>query len=169
MAIRRSYIFPAVVLSLLLTLLVGCGGSGCHENRSSIPQAVLYASNYPDKKIAIDSISVYGVGQSQGSLLLDCARGVSSFKLPFRNDADTTQFVIRYEMKALASSQYNDTLTFIYRRHPYFISGDCGVVFNYYIDALHYTHNVLDSAVVVAKEVNNVEQETVRIYYYVAN
>lgn len=167
MAIRKAYIFIVVVVALSM-LLSGCESSGCHENRSSIPQATLYASNNLTQKIAVDSISVYGIGQWQDSLLLDCAHNISSFKLPFRNDIDTTRYVIRFDMKALASPQYNDTLTFVYRRHPYFISGDCGVVFNYYIDNMHYTRNLLDSVALVAQEVNNIEQETIRLYYNVA-
>lgn len=157
---------PLVVA--IAMLLSGCGSSGCLENRTSIPQAVFYAYNHPSQKVSVDSISVYGVGQWNDSLLLDCAKKVTTLDLPFRNNADTTQYVIRYDARALASAQYSDTLTFIYRRHPYFISGDCGVVFNYYIDAVDYTRNVLDSVALVNKEVNNKEQETLRIYYYVA-
>lgn len=168
MALRKVYTTIAAIATLLLLLLSGCGSSGCHENRSSIPQAVLYASNNPAQKIAIDSITLYGVGQWQDSVLLDCARKVSSFKMPLRIDADTTQYVIHYDMRALSSLRYNDTLTFVYRRYPFFISGDCGVVFKYYIDAMYHTANVLDSAVLVNKEVNNEEQETIRLYYYVA-
>ena len=160
-----------VILSLLATLvsMVGCGSSGCYENRSSIPTARLYAYNNPTQTITADSLSLYGIGQPSGELLLDCARRVSAMTMPLRNDADTTQFVIRYDAKAFSLSRYNDTLTWIYRRYPYFISGDCGVVFNYAIDTLYYTRNMLDSVAVMVDEVTNQDQETIRLYYYVAN
>lgn len=168
MEIKRGYILVGIIATLFVALLAGCGDTGCHENRSSIAQAAFYASNLPDQKITVDSITVYGVGQEQGALLVDCGRKVSSFALPFRIDADTTQFVIHYDAKHLSSPSYNDTLTCVYRRYPYFISGDCGVVFNYSIDTIYYTRNILASAALVAKEVTNVEQENIRIYYYVA-
>lgn len=167
MAVKKGYI-AVLLMAIFAVMLSSCDSTGCHENRSSIPQAALYAYNAPTSPVSADSISVYGVGQWKDSLLLDCAMGVSTFKIPFRNDADTTQYVIHYDAKSVASDRYNDTLTFIYRRHPYFISGDCGVVYNYYIDTFRYTTNMLDSAALMTKEVNNEEQETIRLYYYVA-
>lgn len=167
MALKRLYI--AITLVSILLLLASCGSNGCYENRSSIPMAKFYAYNYPTKTVSIDSISIYGIGQRNDSLLLDCARRVSSLQLPLRNDADTTQYVIRYETKSIPSSSlYNDTLTWIYTRYPYFISGDCGVVFNYAIDTVLYTRNMLDSVAVMVDEVTNQDQETIRLYYYVA-
>lgn len=164
---NRIYVFVAFVA--LLLLCVGCDTGGCHENRSSIASAGLYAYNSPTKAITIDSISLYGIGQHSDSLLLDCARRVSTMNMPFRNDADTTQYVIQYDMKALANTtRYNDTLTWVYKRYPYFVSGDCGVVFNYAIDTVHCTYNMIDSIAVVVDEVTNHSQETIRLYYYVA-
>lgn len=170
MALGRKlyYCFASVAWSIVASLLLtACGSSGCYENRSSIPQAKFYAYNMPSQAVAIDSITVYGVGQPTDSLLLDAARNVSSMYLPFRNDADTTQYVIRYDL--LPSTAYNDTLTFVYRRYPYFISGDCGVVFNYTVDEFSYTRNMLDSAALVAPEVTNKEAETVQLFYYVVS
>ena len=165
MAIIRRYISLLVVA--VMTLVVGCD-NGCFENRTSIPKAALYASNMPDKTISVDSISVYGVGQKSGAMIVNCGKRVTSFSLPFRNDADTTEFVIRYDMKALAQSGVCDTLTFIYTRYPHFISADCGVTFNYQIDDFRYTTYMLDSAAVMVDEVTNIDEETLRLYYYVA-
>ena len=157
MAIKRRFIFLLVVA--LMTLVVGCD-NGCFENRTSIPKAALYASNMPDKTISVDSISVYGIGQKSGGMIVDCGKRVTSFSLPFRNDADTTQFVIRYDMNELAQYGVCDTLTFIYTRYPHFISADCGVTFNYQIDDFSYTTYMLDSAAVMVDVVTNVDEET---------
>lgn len=165
MAIKHRYISLLVVT--LLMLIVACD-NGCFENRTSIPKATLYASNVPNKTISIDSISVYGVGQKSGAMIVNCARRVTTFSLPFRNDADTTQYVIRYDMSALVQYGVCDTLTFIYTRYPHFISADCGVTFNYHIDDFRYTTHMLDSAALVVDEVTNVDEETLRLYYYVA-
>lgn len=157
-----------VLVALLLSFLASCGVSGCYENRTSIPKVALYAYNSPTQAVAIDSITVYGIGHPTDMLLLDCAKKVSSFAIPFRSDADTTSFVIHYDAKVVDSDVYNDTLTFVYNRYPYFISADCGVTYNYQILSFTHTHNMIDSAALVVGEVTNRDEETVRLYYYVA-
>ena len=165
MAINRKPILWLV--ATLIMLIAGCD-SGCFENRTSIPKATLYAYNIPDRAISIDSISVYGVGQQSGAMIVNCGKRISTFSLPFRNDADTTQYVIRYDKSALAQYGVCDTLTFIYTRYPHFITADCGVTFNYQIDDFRYTTYMLDSASLMVDEVTNIDEETLRLYYYVA-
>lgn len=165
MALNNRYIYLIVVFVAIL--IVGCG-NGCFENRTSIPKVAFYASNTPERAISIDSISVYGVGQKTGAMIVDCGKRVTSLSLPFRNDADTTQYVVQYDMKALAQYGIRDTLTFVYTRYPHFISADCGVTFNYRIDQFQYTTHMLDSAALMVEEVTNIDQETLRLYYYVA-
>ena len=164
--IKRYITIVAAVLVLLS--VASCGDEGCFENRTSLPKAGIYASNIAGQAIAVDSISLHGIGAQGDVELLKTSRGVSSLVMPFRNDADTTQFVIRYDMKALAQMNMSDTLTFVYTRYPYFISADCGVTFNYQIDDFRYTTYMLDSAALVVDEVTNVDEETLRLYYYVA-
>ena len=82
--------------------------------------------------------------------------------------ADATRYVVHYASQALDDIANNDTLTFAYSRFPYFISGDCGVVFNYTITSFGYTRHLLDSAVLVNPEVTNREAETIQLFYYVA-
>lgn len=165
MALNNRYIYLIVVFVAIL--IVGCG-NGCFENRTSIPKVAFYASNAPERAISIDSISVYGVGQKTGAMIVDCGKRVTSLSLPFRNDADTTQYVVQYDMKALAQYGICDTLTFVYTRYPHFISADCGVTFNYRIDQFQYTTHMLESAALMVEEVTNIDQETLRLYYYVA-
>ena len=158
----------AVVTLLVMLCMASCGDEGCYENRTSIPKAGFYASNIPGQAIAVDSISLYGIGAHGDVELLNTSRNVSSLVMPFRNDADTTQFVIRYDMNVLAQMNMRDTLTFVYTRYPYFISPQCGVTFNYKIEQLSCTHHLLDSATLVVDEVTNKDQETLRLYYYVS-
>lgn len=165
MALNNRYIYLIVVFVAIL--IVGCG-NGCFENRTSIPKVAFYASNAPERAISIDSISVYGVGQKTGAMIVDCGKRVTSLSLPFRNDADTTQYVVQYDMETLAQYGICDTLTFVYTRYPHFISADCGVAFNYRIDQFQYTTHMLDSAALMVEEVTNIDQETLRLYYYVA-
>ncbi len=159
-----QYILP---LLLLCMGLIGCGSNGCIENRSSIPLAQFYSYDEQQSSLSVDSISIYGVGQPTDSLLLDVGRAVSQVYLPLRFTQSTTQYVIRYDQKQLASPQYNDTLTFIYRAYPYFESIDCGAMYNYAIDTCLYTRNVLDSVAVTKDVITNDNSESVRIFYTV--
>ena len=165
MAINSRCLY--LLVAFVAILAVGCS-EGCFENRTSIPKAVFYAYNMPDRTISVDSISVYGVGQKSGAMIVNCGSRVTLLSLPFRNDADTTQYVLRYDMKTLAQYNICDTLTFVYTRYPHFISADCGVTFNYSIDHFQYTTHMLDSAALMLDEVTNIDEETLRLYYYVA-
>ncbi len=164
MKIFRKYIYGLLWLCGVVAL-TGCEGNGCIENRSSIPLAQFYSYDSQESALSIDSISIYGVGQSTDSLLLNMARSVSRVYLPLRFTQSSTQYVIRYEQFQFASPRYNDTLTFVYRAYPYFESIDCGAMYNYDIDTCLYTRNVLDSVSVIKKMITNDNTESVRIFY----
>ena len=80
---------------------------------------------------------------------------------------DSTQYVIHYEQQGLSSPRYNDTLTFVYRSYPYFVSIDCGAMYNFVIDTCRYTRNILDSVSVTVPEITNKNVESIRIFYTV--
>lgn len=148
-------------------LLGSCGSDGCVENRNSIPRAQFYAYNINEQALAIDSISIYGIGQPNDSMLLDSAVAVSQVYLPLRFTQDSTQYVIRYLQQSLASPRNNDTLTFVYRAYPYFASIDCGAMYNFSIETCRYTRHVLDSVAVIVHEITNDDVESVRLFYTV--
>ncbi len=161
----QKYLYVLLLLLFCGVGLSGCTGEGCIDNRSSVPLAKFYSYDEQETPLSIDSISIYGVGQATDSLLLDMGMKVSQVYLPLRFTRDTTQYVIRYEQRALSAPQYNDTLTFIYRPYPYFESIDCGAMYNYSIDTCQYTRNVLDSVAVTHPEITNKPDESVRIFY----
>lgn len=150
----------------LLSGIISCNDSGCMDNRSSIPLAQFYNEEKKSEQLQLDSVTIFGIGQKNDSLLLDSANSVTRINLPFRNSNDTTRFVIRYNIKANVNHQYDDTLTFIYRSYPYFASIECGSMFNYIIDKYEYTTHTLVSMEVVAPEINNQNNENIRLYYY---
>ncbi len=156
-------------LCAVVTGLTGCNGDGCIDNRSSIPMAQFYSYDAKETPLSIDSISIYGIGQSTDSVLLQATKGVTLVYLPLRFTQDSTQYVIHYEQRGLTSPRYNDTLTFVYKAYPYFESVDCGAMYNFAIDTCRYTRNVLDSVSVTVPVITNKNQETVRIFYTVQN
>ena len=75
--------------------------------------------------------------------------------------------MIDYVQQGLSSPRYNDTLTFVYRSYPYFVSIDCGAMYNFVIDTCRYTRNILDSVSVTVPEITNKNVESIRIFYTV--
>lgn len=165
--LRVTRVTRWVSLCIGALLLGSCGSDGCVENRNSIPRAQFYSYNNQALALAIDSISIYGIGQPNDSMLLDSAVAVSQVYLPLRFTQDSTQYVIRYLQQSLSSPRYNDTLTFVYQAYPYFASIDCGAMYNFNIDTCRYTRNVLDSVAVILREITNVDEESVRLFYTV--
>ena len=148
-------------------VLSNCGSNGCVDNRSSIPLAQFYSYDAQETALSVDSISIFGIGQPTDSMLLDSAVAVTQVYLPLRFTQDSTQYVIHYEQQGLSSPRYNDTLTFVYRSYPYFVSIDCGAMYNFVIDTCRYTRNILDSVSVTVPEITNKNVESIRIFYTV--
>ena len=162
-----SFIEGVLFLCVCCLVLSNCGSNGCVDNRSSIPLAQFYSYDAQETALSVDSISIFGIGQPTDSMLLDSAGAVTQVYLPLRFTQDSTQYVIHYEQQGLSSPRYNDTLTFVYRSYPYFVSIDCGAMYNFVIDTCRYTRNILDSVSVTVPEITNKNVESIRIFYTV--
>lgn len=142
-----------------------CNSSGCLENKSSIPLAGIYS--YTTKKaITIDSITVYGIGAPKDSTILKNAKGVKQIYLPFRINQTSTQYVIHYDQKAISDIRYNDTLTFTYKEIPYFVSTDCGAMYQYDVTEFKYTEHLIDSAALKFNKITNANIESIELYMF---
>lgn len=167
-AVLRQVRVAGITALCAITLLLGsCGSDGCVENRNSIPRAQFYAYGEQELALSVDSISIYGIGQPNDSILLDSAVAVTQVYLPLRFTQDSTQYVIQYLQHSLSSVRYNDTLTFVYQAYPYFASIDCGAMYNFNIDTCRYTRHVLDSVSVIVPEITNHDVENIRLFYTV--
>ncbi len=153
----------ASLLAALIITLSSCNTSGCTDNQSSIPLAGFYSYNTL-REISVDSISVGGVGAINDSLLINSA-SASKVYLPFRANQDSTSYFIRYEAKNLNYPELFDTITFKYKRIPYFASEECGAMYRYSIDKLNYTTHLIDSVGLVDSLITNADIETIRIYF----
>ncbi|MEG0700760.1 MAG: DUF6452 family protein [Muribaculaceae bacterium] len=146
-----------------VAIVVSCNTNGCLDNQSSIPLAGFYAMD-TKKAITIDSISVYGIGVPNDSMILRNAKGIKQVYLPFRLNANVTEYVIHYDQKTLADIRNNDTLTFKYKSIPYFVSNECGAMYQYEIEDFAYTRHLIDSLGLVSKKITNVNVESMKIY-----
>ncbi len=162
MPMRR---LPAVMAAVMAcAMAVSCAGDGCTSGSSSTPRAGFYASATGDA-VSIDSISVYGVGVPGDSMLLKCAAKATQTYLPLRISQNSTAYVIHYDQKALSDTRYNDTLTLHYEATPHFESTECDVFYYFDITSLTCTNHLIDSVKLVYSHVNNIDAETMKIYF----
>ncbi|MCM1521601.1 MAG: DUF6452 family protein [Muribaculaceae bacterium] len=156
---------PLAVVSLLMS---ACGASLCTDNQNSIPLAGFYAMS-TFEPITLDSLAIGGVGAPNDSLLLAPSSSAKQVYLPLRSTTDRTQFCIAYKQQALDYAELNDTLTFTYTSIPYFASSECGAMYHYRVTSLTYTRHLIDSVGLSDSTITNVERETVKIFFRVAD
>lgn len=147
----------------LASLIEGCNAVGCTDNKNSIPLAGFYS--YEElSAVTVNQVSIGGVGAPNDSLLVD-NESVSKVYLPFRADAGSSSFFIRYEAEGLNYEELFDTITFNYTSIPYFASKDCGAMYRYQIDSFHYTRHLVDSVGLVTDLMTNADVETIHVYF----
>ncbi|MDE6651000.1 MAG: hypothetical protein K2K08_01175 [Paramuribaculum sp.] len=160
------------VLKYLICLIIGavawcCNTVGCMQNQSSIPLAGFYDGS-TDKKISLDSITVFGIGAPNDSSLIS-TRTASMVYLPFRSDNTSTSFCFRYLAKHLDHPELNDTISFTYTSQPKFVSEECGAMYFYTITGVRYTTHLIDSVAVTDSLINNLDTERIKIFFRVAH
>lgn len=155
------------ILLLAVILLVGVAAcnsdEGCEGNTSSMPLAGFYSSQ-TKKAITIDSLTVFGVGVPNDSLLLDTAQASQTY---FPLDIEKTQarFVIRYDQQQLAALKLADTVTIDYSPRPYFHSEECGAMYYFDVKGYRTTNVLIDSMQIITPVFDNTTAETIKIYF----
>ena len=93
----RLKILPlALGIVVAAAMLHSCAGDGCTSGTSSVPIVGFYSSS-TQKAIAVDSLTVYGIGAPGDSLLVNCGRNLSKLELPLRTSVGNVQFVLHYD------------------------------------------------------------------------
>lgn len=141
--------------------VIGCTDE-CTDNQSSIGLAGFY--NGKGKSIVIDSISVWGAGVPNDSMILRNQLNVAQVYLPMPLNSSECRFVFHYDQKAISDSRYNDTLTLHYEAIPYFASIQCGAMYRFEISSFSYTTLLIDSVAIPTMKIDNVDEETIKIY-----
>lgn len=157
-------ILTGIVVVFTASLLPGCSSDECTQNRNALPLAGFYSSAEGHSKLAVDSVSVYGVDVPGDSILSDGKKRINQLYLPFRLDRDTTRYVFRYLQKELAAMDLKDTVTFIYSRNPRFVSAACGVSYVFTMQEIRHTDIIIDSVACPAGEINNMATQNLEIY-----
>jgi hypothetical protein len=157
-----------VFVILSAAAFVACTTSECYENKSSLPLAGFYSSAASPKAISVDSITIFGIGAPGDSILLDSGRNVSSVYLPFRMNADKSEYVIKYLQKGINNDRLNDTITFEYDVVPWFVSDACGAIYRFEMKTINTTHHLIDSVTCPTMLIDNTNAENLRIYFRVS-
>lgn len=157
-------LFPFLLLAVAAVaffsaLFSSCSSADCSDNRNSLPLAGFFAVNSQSgrqEQVAVDGLTVYGVGAPRDSLLTDSA-GVQEVYLPFRIQEHTTSFIFDF-------GSASDEVTFSYNPRPRFVSSECGVVYDYEITSVETTHELIDSVTVPGGVITNTPGINVNIY-----
>ena len=163
MVTKIARAMAAVASEEMLSVLSACGSDGCTSNTASIPLAQLYSSSTL-KAIAVDSISVYGIGAPGDSMIVRCGRSISQFTMPLRTTVDETKYVIHYDQKALSDERNNDTITLRYKTDAMFDSKECGVVYAFEVSDFYYTRHLIDSMAMPYNRITNLTSVSVQLY-----
>ena len=160
-----KYLLRAVLVSVLLLLFSSCGEEYCGESGSGMPLVGIYALGTPPVEAEIESLTVYGVDQKSDSILYDKASKISMFFTPLNISADSVKYVLRYENSQIAEQYKRDTLIYKYSKRLEFETPECGAMYSFVINEFKYTTHSIAYAELVTPEVNNLESQTVKIYY----
>lgn len=158
---------PLLFLGLTVGFAGGCSTSECYDNQNSLPLAGFYSSQEVPVAIALDSISIYGVGAPGDSVLQDSVRNISEVYLPFRIDQNSTTYQIFYLSGLPGKYGIFDEITFNYEIVPMFVSSACGTVYYYKMTSIEHTDNFIDSVICPSGEITNANVENLKIYFNV--
>lgn len=161
----RILFWSSVSAVVATAVMTSCGNSECFENKNSLPLAGFYSSGDDPKQIALDSISILGIGAPGDSILQDSVRGLSESYLPFRIDQESTTYEIRYLFGDAGKLEISDVITFNYKIEPWFVSSACGVSYRYVMESIETTHNLIDSVTCPGGVIDNTDRENIRIYF----
>lgn len=156
-------ILPAGI-ALAAAAVAACSSDGCLDNRSALPLAACYSSQ-TDEAVTLRGIAIHGIGAPGDSLLLDSTQSVSQIYLPMRAGKSETSWCLEYGIEGLNDPRFNDTVTFRYTAEPFFVSEECGAMYNYHIHSVSATAHMLDSVVVLDSLITNVDIVRIRLYF----
>lgn len=160
-----KYLTKTVAILLFVVSLSSCGEKYCEESGSGMPLVGIYAVGTPPVAAKVDSLTIYGVDQKNDSILYNNVSNIGSFYTPLNIETNSVKYVLRYESKLVGEPYKHDTLTYTYRKKLIFSTPECGATYSFVIDDFKYTTHSIAYAELVTPEVNNLESQTVKIYY----
>lgn len=139
---------------------LACSNTDCDENRNSLPLAAFLESAEPHREITLPNLEIAGIGAPADSVINNGSS--SQAYLPFKIDAHSTSYVLRYSETA---PELFDTITFTYDPLPRFESVECGVIYKYRMDEISHTSHFIDSVTCPAGLIDNSPGQNIFIYF----
>ena len=110
-----------------------------------------------DRQWPVDSLSVSGLGR-EDSLLYSNRNNIRSVSLPMNGSAEESGFIFIFNNET-------DTIWFSYKVIPWFLSRECGFVLNFELLLARHTASIIDSVVIVTREITSFDETNIRIYH----
>lgn len=163
-------IFGCVMMVSMFVAAVSCSSSDCYENHSAMPLADFYSTE-TFGQVSVNRLEIYGMGAPHDSVLY-YDETLSQAYLPFRLWSDTTTYVFAY-LAFLANGDDveqdenlvpHDTVTFIYKRQPWFVSPGCGAMYYFDMDTVKHTSLLIDS-IYVNPVITNENSSNIKIFF----
>ena len=158
---KKIYFLNNTILILVMTaslavIATSCNNDNCTGNGSAIPLAGFYNG---DKQVSIASLTVYGIGAPNDSVIID-KTSASSVYLPLRLSTNSCKYVFNYNTEGLL----NDTLSLSYDATPYFESHECGAMYRFKITSMEHTTHSIDSVRIPEPVITNADVVSIKIY-----
>ncbi len=153
----KYFAVPAAVTILIAGLLLSCRKE-CFYKPTALALIDFHSVvNGQDQQSPISQLSVYGLGR-EDSLLYLTALNIRRISLPVNGSAEETGFVLLFE-------EARDTIWISYKVVPYFLSEECGFMLNFDLHATRHTSHIIDSVVIVTKEITSFDDTNIRLYH----
>ena len=153
-----------VVLALATLSIVACDDETkvCNsktDTYASVSFKYLDTAGKTDvvRDTVLPSLTVYAIERDS---IYAQAANYYVINLPLNGKSDTSQFYLKPGATFAA-----DTLTFVYKRVPHFISAGCGFVNYFNIDTIFTTRNEVDSVVINSTQVTTDNATTLTLFF----
>lgn len=159
-----------ILPAFMLLAAVGCSSSECYENHSALPLADFFSAE-TNAAVSVSRLEIYGIG-APGDSILYYDETLSQAYLPFRLGQDTTKYVFAYLSYLSAGSDVeddtdmvpHDTVTFIYKPLPWFVSPSCGAMYFFDMEKVEHTSLLIDS-IYVNPRITNENAANIKIFF----
>jgi hypothetical protein len=157
-------------LYFILTLLFSLQ-SCTHEDYCALPvnstaNIGFYTMNV-DKVEKISFNEFRARGFQNDSIINTDTTGISDISLPLSNLADSCTFIFTYTLvlDTITTLYSEDTLHFYFSRELTYLSPACGFMYNYYLNEIQHTHNLIDSVLIINPYVSTLDEENIKILF----
>ena len=133
----------------------------CREECGFVPRSLAIADFYTvingtGINAPVDSLSVRGLGR-EDSLLYAAVNNTRTISLPMNGVASESGFIIDFD-------QGTDTIWFSYEVVPFFLSPECGFIFEFDLQEISHTRNLIDSVIIVTSRITTLDETNILIY-----